>query len=236
MNIKIKDTHTLSLIEHIHKAGGHCFIVGGFIRDNILGIYSEDIDIEVFNISNELLKEIILEQGYDIYEVFGVVQIKGLKTQFATPRTEVSTGIGYKEFEINLNPNLSIKGAATRRDLTSNSIYYDLINNKVIDPYNGLRDIKNKILSRNTEHYKEDPLRALRTLRFSYKYNFSINDLTLKDMPLMLNHINTINNTILNKELNKIFDLVDREVFYKDFLKLSKNEFKYIVREDIWKN
>lgn len=162
-------------------------IVGGFVRDKLLGIDSKDIDIEVYNIlSYEKLEEVLVEFG-DVNSVgksFGVckLRLKNLELDFTLPRVESKISAGHRGFHVEIQKNINFLEASSRRDFTINSIGYDPLNKIILDPFNGIGDLNNKILratSKNT--FKDDPLRALRAVQFCARFELTA-DRKLKDM------------------------------------------------------
>ncbi len=168
----------------LKKAGGTPYLVGGAVRDTLLGINTHDIDIEVYKIpSYEQIKK-CLSPHYKILEFgasFGICQIKldTMHIDIALPRTERKTGNGHTGFEVQHDPNLDLKTAASRRDFTINSIAYDPINKQLHDPHNGQADLKNKVLRHVSDAFSEDSLRVYRAMQFSARFDFEIAPETL---------------------------------------------------------
>lgn len=155
-------------------------IVGGFIRDKILGLNSKDIDIEVYGISSfSKLEELLKEFGSvnTVGKSFGVckLQYEEYELDFSFPRVDNKNNVGHRGFQIEINPNLDFKTATSRRDFTINAIGYDVKNKILLDPFNGLLDLKTKILRAVNEHsFIEDPLRVLRAAQFCARFELSI--------------------------------------------------------------
>ncbi len=162
------------MIKEILKEIGTAYYVGGYVRDKILGIDSKDIDIEVFGLSYEYLADLLKEFGkVDLVgKSFGVlkVNINGQDYDFNLPRRDSKNGIGHKGFSIEVDHSMTIEEAASRRDFTINSISMDREGN-IIDPFNGVQDIKNRILQPTSEAFKEDSLRVLRGFQFAARFN-----------------------------------------------------------------
>jgi tRNA nucleotidyltransferase (CCA-adding enzyme) len=166
----------LKIAEDVRSAGGRAFLVGGFVRDSLLGINIEarDFDIEVYSIDQEKLMEILSKHGKPnlIGKAFGVVHLSrhGIHYDFSFPRTESKTGIGHRAFDVQTNPNLSFEEAAKRRDFTINAMGMELPNLELIDPYNGRRDLENRILKHVSNAFAEDSLRVLRGVQFAARF------------------------------------------------------------------
>ncbi len=166
----------------IHHFGGEVYAVGGYVRDLIRGIPSEDVDILITHHRVEDIIKIIQPYGkVDLVgKSFGIIKftINGKTYDLALPRKEVSRGTGvkkHKDFIISADPNLPIEKDLERRDFRCNSIALRLTDNKVIDPFHGASDIKaKKIRLSNPASFPDDPLRVLRVARFASVLEFSV--------------------------------------------------------------
>lgn len=144
------------------------YLVGGFVRDHFLGVTPKDKDYVVVGSSvDEMLSLGFKQVGAD----FPVFLHPESGDEYALARTERKSGKGYNGFDCEWE-GVTIEQDLARRDLTINAIAWDCSKDlgKVIDPFNGLKDIENKILRPTTEAFKEDPLRVLRAARFSARY------------------------------------------------------------------
>jgi tRNA nucleotidyltransferase (CCA-adding enzyme) len=166
------------VLDAIIAAGGRPYLVGGFVRDSFLGIASKDIDCEVFGLSIEQLETSLSSFKCDVVgRSFGVIKVttEGETYDITLPRRESKTGQGHRGFLVEADPTMTFEEAASRRDLTINSIGYDPITCEVIDPFGGIQDIQNKvILHTSEEHFAEDPLRVLRACQFAARFDFTI--------------------------------------------------------------
>lgn len=191
-----------------------CLIVGGFVRDSLLGISPKDIDIEVFGIQQAELDKIIrkLFSKFDIQQSkkFGTwaVNTKNGELNISLPRNETKIGKGYFGFKIELDPALSINQAATRRDFTVNAIYMNPLTNQIIDPYNGQKDLKTKTLRAvNMASFAEDPLRLYRAIQFVARFNLKVEPKTLKLLKIMAksDEIKTLSEKRVKAIIQKMF-------------------------------
>ena len=166
-------------------------IIGGYVRDSLLKIDSKDIDIELYGISSFKKLEEILEEFGEVNSVgksFGVCKLKfdDLDLDFSFPRVDSKIDKGHKGFEIKIDSSLDFKTATSRRDFTMNAIGYDIESKKILDPYNGREDLKNRILKAvDIKKFTDDPLRVLRAIQFSARFNLSIDNklfITCKNM------------------------------------------------------
>jgi tRNA nucleotidyltransferase (CCA-adding enzyme) len=142
------------------------YLVGGAVRDALLGVASNDEDYVVVAETVETM----LSLGYQaIGTDFPVFLHPVSKDEYALARTERKSGSGYTGFTIDASISVTLEEDLARRDLTINSMARDT-NNKIIDPYNGQTDLKNKILRHTTAAFSEDPVRVLRVARFLARY------------------------------------------------------------------
>jgi tRNA nucleotidyltransferase/poly(A) polymerase len=178
----------LPFLNDIKNINGNIYLVGGIVRDFFLNKPSKDLDIVITNVDPNTLKKILTKYGkIDIVgESFGVIKFKQFNTSeeidIALPRKEMSNGQGgYKGFDVNVDHNLSIDTDLGRRDTKFNSMAYDLINHKLIDPFNGLNDIiTKKISATNPNVFFDDPLRSLRIIAQASRFTFTIEGNTFK--------------------------------------------------------
>ncbi len=161
------------------------YLVGGAVRDEILGYPFKEKDWVVVGATvDDMLSAGYLQVGKD----FPVFLHPETKEEHALARTERKTAAGYKGFEVHASPDVTLKDDLIRRDLTINAIAKDE-DGEYIDPYNGIADIKNKILRHVSNAFAEDPVRILRIARFMARYahlGFSIADETIKLMKEMV--------------------------------------------------
>ena len=157
------------------------YLVGGAVRDKLLGIQTRDRDWVVIGASPSSMTEL----GYrQVGKDFPVFLHPETKEEYALARTERKTGIGHTAFDFNISSKVTLEEDLKRRDLTINAMAEDQ-NGNLIDPYGGLSDIKNKLLRHVSEAFVEDPLRVLRVARFYAKLaslGFNIAPDTLKLM------------------------------------------------------
>ena len=148
------------------------YLVGGAVRDYFMGIEPKDKDYVVVGSSpDEMISLGFQKVGAD----FPVFLHPVTKDEYALARTERKSGTGYNGFECEWE-EVTIEEDLSRRDLTINSIAWDCSRDlgKVVDPFNGRQDIKDKTLRHTTLAYKEDPLRVLRTARFASSFGWKI--------------------------------------------------------------
>ncbi|MDQ3169030.1 MAG: HD domain-containing protein [Acidobacteriota bacterium] len=159
------------------EAGGRALIVGGWVRDRLLGLASKDIDIEVFGVEADALKALLDGFGRvdTVGESFTVYKIGGLDVSL--PRRESKTGRGHKGFTVIGDPSLSIEDAARRRDFTINAISFDPLTGEYLDPCHGRDDLdarRLRVVDKDT--FADDSLRVLRALQFAARFELTLDD------------------------------------------------------------
>lgn len=169
----------MMIAEKIRRAGGNVYLVGGAVRDQLMGKTPKDKDYCVTGISAEefsrLFPEAILT-GKD----FPVFRIDG--EEYALARTERKTGRGYKGFQVDSSPEVTIEEDLRRRDLTINSVAIEVATGEVVDPFGGVEDIRRGIIRATSEAFREDPLRVYRAARFAARFGFRVEPGTLAMM------------------------------------------------------
>jgi len=160
-----------TLLGTIEKQGGVAMLIGGAVIDSIQGLPIKDVDIEVYGLSYAELVVLIERLGLPcnlVGKSFGVIKttIDRIEIDVSIPRKENKVGIGHKGFQITLDGQMTPAEAGKRRDLTINSMYQNLHNGEIVDPFNGLEDLKKGIIKATSEDtFVEDPLRILRIMQ-----------------------------------------------------------------------
>ena len=209
---------------------GNTYYVGGYVRDEILGIKSKDIDIEVHGIDEKTLLDVIAKVGEPLSygKSFGIYSIKDTNIDIALPRIETKTGEGHKDFNVEIDPNIDLIKCISRRDFTINSIYKNVLTNEIIDPYNGINDIENKIIRHIDDvQFIEDPLRVLRAAQFASRFNFKIDKKTIELCKSI--DISKLSKQRVNQELYKALTASKDPTIF--FINLS-----YMNQLDYWFN
>ena len=173
--------------------------VGGAVRDSILGIDPVDKDWVVVGSSPE---EMIANGFKPIGKDFPVFLHPKTNEEYALARTEKKIGVGYHGFNFHYGKEITLEEDLSRRDLTINAIAKD-DKGKLIDPFDGMSDIKNKIFRHVSEAFEEDPLRAIRLARF-HTYEHLRNFYIAKETKIMLKKIEK-SNEISNLSSNRIW-------------------------------
>lgn len=144
---------------------------------------------------------------------FGVYDLE--KSEFALARRETKIGQGHKKFKIENDEEITIEEDLARRDITINSIAKNVLTNEIIDPYNGIKDIKNKIIRATTVAFKEDPLRAYRVARFAAMLDFEVDEKTISLIKSMRNEIASISCERVFEEFKKALMTDKPSIFFE---------------------
>ena len=173
------DPRSVEIAEAVRDAGGRAVVVGGWVRDHLLGVGSKDVDIEVFGLGAEPLEALLAGFGkvYTVGRAFGVFRVGGIDVDFSLPRRDSKRGPGHRGFDVAPDPSLDFAEAARRRDLTVNSIGIDPLTAEVLDPHGGRRDLERRVLrATDPAHFPEDPLRGLRAAQLAARLEMAPDD------------------------------------------------------------
>ena len=127
----------VAIAQRVRDAGGRALIVGGWVRDQLMSRPSKDLDLEVYGLPADRLKDLLGAFGTvnTVGESFTVYKVAGVDVSL--PRRESRTGRGHKSFAVIGDPSLPFDEAARRRDFTVNAIAWDPLTAEYIDPFNG---------------------------------------------------------------------------------------------------
>ena len=160
----------------IAAAGGTAYIVGGWVRDWLRGKAPHDKDYVVVGISKDKFINIFQDAKLigNSFPVF-LLEIHGVKCEVAFARREIKSGTGYRGFDIS-SAGVTIEEDLYRRDTTVNSMAVNLFTGELVDPYGGKKDIEKHLLRPVSEHFSEDPVRALRAARQGAQLDYLVSD------------------------------------------------------------
>ncbi|PCJ96833.1 MAG: multifunctional CCA tRNA nucleotidyl transferase/2'3'-cyclic phosphodiesterase/2'nucleotidase/phosphatase [Hyphomicrobiales bacterium] len=205
------------------------YAVGGCVRDELMGIKPRDFDYVVTGSTEE---EMISREFKKVGKSFPVFIHPETGDEYALARKEVSTGSGYRDFDIEFHPDVTITQDLYRRDLTINAIARDIETDEIIDPFNGVHDITDRILRVVSQSsLLEDPCRVLRLARFAAKFpGFSI------DIDTLTAFSNARYDNISPERVENIMMKALMDVQPSKFFTLLKNhsnrgDFKYWFKE-----
>jgi tRNA nucleotidyltransferase (CCA-adding enzyme) len=160
------------------------YLVGGAVRDSLLGLSGSDRDWLVVGSTPEEMASL----GYQpVGKDFPVFLHPETREEYALARTERKTARGYKGFAVHASPDVTLEEDLARRDLTVNAIAQDPKNGEIFDPYSGRKDLEHKVLRHVTDAFREDPVRILRIARFVSRFpDFEVASETLALMKAMV--------------------------------------------------
>lgn len=176
------------IVKRIAQAGGKTLLVGGAVIDIVQAQSPKDWDLEVFGLDYTALEQIFADLGpKTVGKAFGVMKLSIgehpniVDIDLNVPRADNKIGIGHQGFSIIIDPNMSFKEAARRRDFTINSMSVNLETGELIDCFGGMRDLAEGILRATDDaHFVEDPLRGLRAMQLLARKAKSVDDKTMQ--------------------------------------------------------
>ena len=163
------------IAEAVQEAGGRALIVGGWVRDRLLGLDSKDIDLEVFGIEAARLRGLLDSFGRveAVGESFQVYKTSDIDVSL--PRRESKAGRGHRGFDIAGDPSMRVEDAARRRDFTVNAIAWDPLTGEYLDQFDGQGDIARGVIRVvDPATFGDDSLRALRGVQFAARLQFEM--------------------------------------------------------------
>ncbi len=193
------------LLQNKLEARGKIYFVGGYIRDKLIGIERTDQDILVIGIASDELVKILQEYGFAewVGKSFSVI-----KFHYGGQIYDISIPSRRTAEDSIPDENLSLEDDLLSRDFTINSIAYDIRTGELIDPANGIEDIKSKVLRMTSEHsFDTDPLRLLRLCRLRAKLNFRIEPKTFAIAKNSVSKLTKISPERIGEEFTKIMKL-----------------------------
>ncbi len=170
------------LAKRLREAGGHAFVVGGAVRDGLLGLPLVDFDVEVYGLAPPRLREVLealgrvdaVGQAFTVYKLSGFAELPGA-IDVSIPRRDSKSGPGHRGIAVTGDPQLSIHEAARRRDFSVNALLLDPLSGEILDPHGGRRDLEQRVLRAvDAGSFGEDPLRALRAVQMAARFEMTV--------------------------------------------------------------
>ena len=197
------------------------YLVGGAVRDKLLNLPFSEKDYVVIGETNESM----LEKGFiSVGKKFPVYLHPKTKEEYALARKEKKVSSGHKGFIFETNNSISLEEDLFRRDLTINAIAQDE-NGNLVDPYEGQKDLKNKILKHVSPAFSEDPLRIFRVARFATRFfplGFKIDDTTMNIMKAIpKSEIEDLSFERIWQETEKILSMSHSHIFFETLEKVN---------------
>jgi tRNA nucleotidyltransferase (CCA-adding enzyme) len=175
-----------ALCRRLAAAGGRALLVGGAVRDGLLGLETKDYDLEVYGLPEEELRLELARAGkVDVVgQAFAVLKLSGLDgvtgaLDISLPRRDSKVAPGHRGIAVAGDPRLSIEDASRRRDFTINSMLFDPLSGELLDPQGGRRDLETRVLRAvDPGTFGEDPLRALRAVQLAGRFELRVDPAT----------------------------------------------------------
>jgi tRNA nucleotidyltransferase (CCA-adding enzyme) len=174
------------LLAALRAAGGRPYLVGGAVRDALLGLPVKDYDVEVFGLPLEGLERVLAAAGkvdavglaFRVFKLSGVPGVPGA-VDVTLPRRDSKVAAGHRGIAVAGDPTLTVEEAARRRDFTINAMLFDPLSEALLDPWNGRADLETRVLRAvDPRTFGEDPLRALRAVQFAARYELEVEPAT----------------------------------------------------------
>jgi tRNA nucleotidyltransferase (CCA-adding enzyme) len=198
-------------------------IVGGYLRDKLLGLDTKDFDFEVQGLDLATLEATLSGFGevITVGRSFGVLMLKGERVDFAVPRRDNKIGRGHADFRCEFDPHMSYADAARRRDLTINSMALDPLTGEILDPHGGQSDVRaRRLRATDPASFTEDPLRAVRVAQFMARFEMQP-DAELRQLCGRVS-LNDISGERLWVEFNKLLLKSQRPSLGLEFLRSTE--------------
>lgn len=198
------------------------YLVGGAVRDHLLGVKIKDRDFVVVGGTAEAM----LNNGFEQVGMgFPVFLHPVTKEEYALARVDTKVGAGYTGFTFDTRPSVTLEEDLSRRDLTINSMALDE-NDQLVDPFGGLDDLKNRVLKHTSDAFTEDPLRVVRLARFHARYlklGFQVHadTITLCEQMVYRGDLNHLPAERFWLELTKAFNDADPAPFFQFLYKIG---------------
>jgi tRNA nucleotidyltransferase (CCA-adding enzyme) len=167
----------ISIAAEVQAEGGSVLLVGGFVRDFVMGALPKDMDIEVYGMDADALEALVNRFGKvsEVGKSFGILKLftdEGIDLDISVPRTDSKVSEGHRGFAVKTDPNMGVEDAARRRDFTMNAMAANPLTGEIIDPFGGLEDIRErKLVITDPDLFADDPLRVLRAMQFCGRFD-----------------------------------------------------------------
>lgn len=200
----------------VANAGGRAFVVGGWVRDEIMGVPSHDKDLMVTGLSHEEFTQLFpvaIMTGKD-FPVFRL-GIDGEEMEIALARKERKVAQGHNGFTMVADGSVTIKEDLSRRDTRMNAIARDILSNEIVDPFGGVEDIYAGVIRHVSDAFREDALRVLRVARQAAKFGFEVAPETVGMCNSCKEELRTISAERVREEMLKALETERPSVFFR---------------------
>lgn len=209
------DPSAKAATDALTAAGGQVYIVGGAVRDAVLGRNPKDVDLMVSGLTEDQITQALSPLGKLNFTgaQFGVFRFRqgdNPEVEIALPRTERSTGPAYTDFEVTTDPFLPIDEDLRRRDFTGNAMAYAPVTQELVDPYGGADDLGNSQLRLvNPDAFRDDPLRVVRALVANARFGLEPDDELRQALADNAHRIKNLPGERIQMELDKLLSGTD---------------------------
>lgn len=200
-----------AICEDVQKEGGLALLVGGSVRDEVLGLESRDFDIEIYGLQPHQIEKITFKHGKvkTVGKAFGILKLGGkplgCDIDVSLPRTHSRVGELDRDFGVHADPDMTIKDAARRRDFTFNALSKNPLTGEIYDPFGGVKDLQQRVLRiTDVERFKDDPARLFRGAQFVGRFGLRIDAETLAIMQEMVPELKHIAKERIREEWDKL--------------------------------
>lgn len=214
------------IMDLVKSRGYEIYLVGGFVRDSLLGVKTNDVDMTT-NATPNIIKDILKDYKLnDEFRNYGCIKLEANEYN-----VEITTYRKEYDYKKHRRPSIvefvdNLKEDLKRRDFTINALCYD--GEKLVDLYDGIKDLNNKVIRTIGDplvRFEEDALRILRALRFSSALGFQIEDSLLKAINQKCYLVNELNKGIKEREIKKIQEGKYYEQLLTNYRDLMKKIF-----------
>lgn len=246
----------LAVATAVQEAGGRALLVGGSVRDEVLGMPSKDFDIEVYGIQPTDMEPLLARFGQvdSVGRAFGILKLfpsAGFDLDVSIPRRDSKVGDGHRGFDVSMDPDMSILEAARRRDFTFNALAKDPLTGEIFDAFGGIEDLQHRRLRvTDPERFVDDPLRVLRAAQFIARFGLRADAESLALIQQTVPSMESLPTERFAAEWSKLLLKADRpsaglhalhefgviERFYPELLALhgTPQEFEWHPEGDVW--
>ncbi len=205
----------IKIAKAVAERGGRALLVGGSVRDDLLGLEPKDFDVEIYGIAPEDVEKLLRDFGNvsDVGKAFAILKlvVDDVDIDVAVPRKERKTGEGHKGFFVEADPHLDPKDAARRRDFTVNAIAQDPLTGEIVDPFGGVQDLEDGVLRVvDAATFIEDPLRVLRAMQLVARFGLTVDPASFDVMKAMVPSLSEISAERVGDEWRKLLLLSEK--------------------------
>lgn len=202
----------VEIANQIKQKGGTLYLVGGAVRDELLGRNVHDEDYCVVGLRKEAFEE-LFPQAYQRGKFFGIYDLEG--KEIALARKEKKEGTGHTQFAITTGKEITIEEDLERRDITINAMAKEVLTGKLVDPYNARKDLENNIIRATSDAFCEDPLRVYRVARFAAMLGFEVEEKTYRMMKELKQELPTLSSERVFDEFRKALNTEKPSLFFQ---------------------